>query len=219
MLLVGPMLRWFALIVVAVFVVSWFFATLRRVSGMRSPDPDRIRRLNRQGFYVCALICCWVIPEWAAKGNWLSAACFALCLASQAYTAFRSPTAKEQRGRFAMHPGHCGQCGYDLTGNVTGICSECGWAIPPSAAMCERPDWAIWWSGWRIGYLEDAMRTLAFTISMVLVFGAMAGWFAYCGILLAILPGFMGLQFAINTWRVIAYIRRQQSPRPPRNAS
>ena len=24
-------------------------------------------------------------------------------------------------------PGHCQQCGYDLTGNVTGVCSEC-WA-------------------------------------------------------------------------------------------
>ncbi len=23
-------------------------------------------------------------------------------------------------------PGHCRKCGYDLTGNVTGVCSECG---------------------------------------------------------------------------------------------
>ena len=23
-------------------------------------------------------------------------------------------------------PGHCQQCGYNLTGNVTGVCSECG---------------------------------------------------------------------------------------------
>ncbi len=23
-------------------------------------------------------------------------------------------------------PGHCQECGYDLTGNVTGVCSECG---------------------------------------------------------------------------------------------
>ena len=25
----------------------------------------------------------------------------------------------------------CDNCGYDLTGNVTGLCSECGWKIPP----------------------------------------------------------------------------------------
>ena len=28
-------------------------------------------------------------------------------------------------------PGHCQQCGYDLTGNVTGVCSECGETIKP----------------------------------------------------------------------------------------
>jgi hypothetical protein len=26
---------------------------------------------------------------------------------------------------------NCGQCGYDLTGNVSGVCPECGWRIPP----------------------------------------------------------------------------------------
>jgi hypothetical protein len=25
-----------------------------------------------------------------------------------------------------FHPGFCGSCGYDLTGNVTGVCPECG---------------------------------------------------------------------------------------------
>jgi hypothetical protein len=24
----------------------------------------------------------------------------------------------------------CGQCGYDLTGNVSGVCPECGWKLP-----------------------------------------------------------------------------------------
>ena len=26
-------------------------------------------------------------------------------------------------------PGHCQECGYNLTGNVTGVCSECGMKI------------------------------------------------------------------------------------------
>lgn len=26
--------------------------------------------------------------------------------------------------------GFCGICGYDLTGNVSGTCPECGWKIP-----------------------------------------------------------------------------------------
>ena len=40
------------------------------------------------------------------------------------------------RGKFWPKPKHetainCGQCGYDLTGNASGICPECGWTIPP----------------------------------------------------------------------------------------
>jgi len=30
--------------------------------------------------------------------------------------------------------GRCRSCGYDLTGNVSGVCPECGTPLPPSAA-------------------------------------------------------------------------------------
>lgn len=33
-------------------------------------------------------------------------------------------------------PGHCKKCGYNLKGNVNGICSECGTPIPPA----DRPE-------------------------------------------------------------------------------
>ena len=41
---------------------------------------------------------------------------------------------RQCRGTFWPKPIHepavtCGQCGYDLTGNVSGICPECGWKI------------------------------------------------------------------------------------------
>ncbi len=32
-------------------------------------------------------------------------------------------------------PGHCSRCGYDLTGNVSGKCPECGAAILAGAAV------------------------------------------------------------------------------------
>ena len=28
-------------------------------------------------------------------------------------------------------PGHCQSCGYDLTGNTSGVCPECGTDVPP----------------------------------------------------------------------------------------
>ncbi len=32
-----------------------------------------------------------------------------------------------------VRPGHCNHCGYNLTGNVSGVCPECGTALPGSA--------------------------------------------------------------------------------------
>ncbi len=37
------------------------------------------------------------------------------------------------RDRRQVGPGCCAACGYDLTGNVTGQCSECGTAVEPVA--------------------------------------------------------------------------------------
>lgn len=37
----------------------------------------------------------------------------------------------------ALIPGHCQNCGYDLTGNVSGVCPECGTAV--EATERDRP--------------------------------------------------------------------------------
>ena len=39
-------------------------------------------------------------------------------------TARTGPLIRE--GRPFYPPGHCQKCGYDLTGNVSGVCPECG---------------------------------------------------------------------------------------------
>ena len=38
------------------------------------------------------------------------------------------------RDRRRIPPGHCLRCGYDLTGNTSGVCSECGAPTPPTHA-------------------------------------------------------------------------------------
>lgn len=48
---------------------------------------------------------------------------------SAAFLAFRVRHRRERRRAF----GRCHQCDYDLTGNVTGVCPECGNAIPKAA--------------------------------------------------------------------------------------
>lgn len=42
-----------------------------------------------------------------------------------------APTAWHwHRDRRGIPPGHCPRCGYDLTGNTSSVCSECGEACP-----------------------------------------------------------------------------------------
>jgi len=31
---------------------------------------------------------------------------------------------------YELDPGFCGRCGYNLTGNTSGVCPECGWKLP-----------------------------------------------------------------------------------------
>ena len=39
------------------------------------------------------------------------------------------------RDRRRIRPGCCLRCGYDLTGNTSGVCSECGLTKPPPATV------------------------------------------------------------------------------------
>ena len=64
----------------------------------------------------------------SAVGNVVITACLVSVVLMVA-----SRLAAVQRGRlagpFRRPPGHCQTCGYDLTGNVSGVCPECGEAI------------------------------------------------------------------------------------------
>ena len=44
------------------------------------------------------------------------------------------PTILAWRRDRPFPPGHCQRCGYDLTGNTSGVCPECGVSIDPTKA-------------------------------------------------------------------------------------
>jgi hypothetical protein len=41
-------------------------------------------------------------------------------------------------GRRRIPPGHCQKCGYNLTGNISGVCPECGEPIPDDPRVRRR---------------------------------------------------------------------------------
>ena len=45
------------------------------------------------------------------------------------------PTAFAWWRRRRPRPGHCRSCGYDLTGNVSGVCPECGTHVASTSSM------------------------------------------------------------------------------------
>lgn len=42
---------------------------------------------------------------------------------------FRRVKEKDARFNYLIEPRYCGRCDYDLTGNVSGVCPECGWKL------------------------------------------------------------------------------------------
>lgn len=58
---------------------------------------------------------------WSARG------CSWLCMLTYLCFIFRATFWQWKRSRNSRR---CCQCGYDLTGNVSGICPECGTPIP-----------------------------------------------------------------------------------------
>jgi hypothetical protein len=45
--------------------------------------------------------------------------------------AFRAADQSFQPGARRHRTGYCGQCGYSLRGNVSGVCPECGMSVEP----------------------------------------------------------------------------------------
>jgi len=133
-LLKSPWLKWFALgaTLALSFCAVWdwqgrYYATQRWYfwigpdgcllhhgwhwpgSGLREWKPDLHNALVipfgpvAAGLFVLTVFLCW--RDWRHPVlNWL------------------------RQTRYPL--GHCQECGYDLTGNVSGICSECGVPIP-----------------------------------------------------------------------------------------
>ncbi len=99
---------------------------------MRKPDPKDPWRLGN----VLAWIAFFVggglaaVSFWSFRKNirWVDLYELSPCVVGVfiAYAAIRLSIHALSTRRLPYPPGHCQTCGYNLTGNVSGVCPECG---------------------------------------------------------------------------------------------
>ncbi len=124
---------------------------------------------------------------------------------------FRRSTPVEDQQNWVCDTTRCGRCEYDLTGNVSGICPECGAPIPRSADNIQKPWWGAWWMQWQIDHLIDWRKTLAVMVFNAMLFAALAAWFAFGRSgqkAFVAVPALICINMVINCVRVLQYRRR-----------
>ena len=98
---------------------------------MNQPTRARLGELRRVGKWVslCACITCGVVNQTTGmmQHAWFHGF---TALALVASCTLWWPDLREYwRHRRRFPKGHCQTCGYDLTGNTSGVCPECGGVI------------------------------------------------------------------------------------------
>lgn len=178
-------------------------------------SPRQVRRQNRWAPLIAAVSIAGLAYMQLRQGNAGSAGfllvAVSVMLGSVLVSWLRTPPPHEAIQNFAVDRGHCGKCEYDLTGNTSGVCPECGWTIPGGELDVDSPGWAIWWRKWDIHHLRNWRRTLAALIWAVMSFVAVGAAMAvYFGIGAAMLMMLMVANFGVNIVRVIGYARRSR---------
>lgn len=203
---------WISAIAFMAFLAGAFLVSRRMRTGW---SPRKQQRLHRGLFYysLVVLVFFTVLEYFTGQGNYTFFFFWGIFILSMAWQAFRTPSEPDLLKNFAANPYACGRCGYDLTGNVSGTCPECGWRVPSAPPVVEKLNWAIWWQGWQIEHLDNWRRTLASMLVLCVLFAGLAAWLAsWPGtVSFFILPVLMCLHFGINAARVISYARRQRA--------
>jgi hypothetical protein len=177
-------------------------------------SPRQVRKQSRWTLALMIPLCLLMIPAFLnssfARDKWYMAvdvACLVAFVASLIYQGLRPSTEGDTIANFASDTTHCGRCEYDLTGNTSGICPECGWIIPQGALDVDSPGWALWWRKWQIDHLRRWRVTLGMLLLNFLLFAGVAVAEAiYLKNLASVMMlGIMVILIAINILRVVRY--------------
>ena len=199
------------LVLVVVFALSTF-ATFR-IRRRLLASPGGLQRVKSLPLFAAVTLFAFLVLNaylHPGRQQLVLLAVFAVLILLLAHQALKSPTPQETLRQYSLTPGRCGRCDYDLTGNVTGVCPECGWKIPDGTEPQESPEWPLWWKRWPIDHLDNWKRAYALCLFNTAMFAAVA-----VGLVwrtgpnpFAALPLLMSLHFALNAGRVRAFGRR-----------
>jgi len=188
-------------------VMTGLTIALRRRKNIPK-QPRAIQKQQRQMLW-------WIIPIWlfqillAFKQHSIAGMLlFGGIIVLNIMMAMRKPNRSEEIRNYREDPTKCGRCEYDLTGNVSGVCPECGWAFPAADVVVESPQWVGWWKKWRIDYLDDWRRTLI-SSSLAMLFCIICGAYAFLSEWpFALIVGLGVVMMLINVIRIIQYALR-----------
>jgi hypothetical protein len=197
-------------IVVVVALIRWAH---RKRSSLAPRDR---RRFDRKFQIFNMAMMTSVAAIWFYQGQMVPACLFAVACVFALYGVMNQPMRHGDvaaRVNYAHDSSYCGRCDYDLTGNESGICPECGWQIPETPEFIEPPHWAHWWKSWEIQYMEQWRKSLATCLfSAVFSLGMLVGFWVWLGEPSPVLILFLalGVNHLLLVVRIIAYARRQQ---------
>ena len=106
------MLKWVGTVLTVLLLAVWVF-----------PVGERFAITQRYSIRVTAgnvSVVLWASPQSSAPPDYFTFPLWLPLLVAVISTAFL--WYRDRRPR----PGHCQKCGYDLTGNISGRCPECG---------------------------------------------------------------------------------------------
>lgn len=128
---------WMVLFAGAMWLSAIIFLSVK-TRNSRGDDRHRHARMAVvwEMVSLVVVICCFLPLLWAPASVDVPVFLIILvliCVFLLAMSAFRYRELRSEKYYRRLHEreaGFCGRCGYDLTGNVSGVCPECGWNLP-----------------------------------------------------------------------------------------
>jgi hypothetical protein len=120
---------------IIIILAAWAIAIVISRRRLSTRSPRRQRRSARRSAWVMVAFFAFMVAQDLMRNRvsfwtfWVGG-CGLMMLLWQLLGSPERFSNAEATANYAADRQHCGRCEYDLTGNQSGVCPECGWQIP-----------------------------------------------------------------------------------------